>query len=143
HELYYEDINTKRHRMTFSFNTDWEIIKGLSFEPSAALVMSKWSSRYFERANEWNPNREMSHDEVFDSDFILDGILRYTTDLNKHSIDAVAGINFTQKFGNNLYGDGSHAPTDYIPTLNASALEYERVTANIDEDRLLSYFGRI
>src|SRR5699024_5180522 len=80
HELYYEDINTKRHRMTFSFNTDWEIIKGLSFEPSAALVMSKWSSRYFERANEWNPNREMSHDEVFDRDFILDGILRYTTD---------------------------------------------------------------
>lgn len=142
HELYYEESNTNRHRMTFSVNSDWEILDGLSFEPSAALIMNKWSSRFFERAHEWNPNRPMWHDEEFSRDFIIDGLLRYTQDFNKHSVDVVAGMNFTQKFDENLEGDGSHAPTDYIPSLNASATEFERVTSFIGDDRLLSYFGR-
>lgn len=143
HELYYEDFGTKRNRTTMRLGMDWELIEGLSFKPSASIYDVVSRSTGFERYHEFNTRREMYADHEQGTQYMIDGILTYDKNFGDHSLGVLAGTNYTFNRRFLLQGDGENAPTDHIPTLNASSTEFERVTSEILEDALLSYFGRV
>ncbi|QEC52395.1 TonB-linked SusC/RagA family outer membrane protein [Anseongella ginsenosidimutans] len=143
HELYYEDFGTKRNRTTMRLGMDWELIDGLSFKPSASVYQVNSQSTGFERYHEYNTRREMYADHELSTQYMVDGILTYDKNYGDHSLGLLAGTNYTFDRRFLLQGDGENAPTDHIPTLNASATEFERVTSEQLEDALLSYFGRV
>jgi len=144
HELYYEDIETKRYRTTLRFGMDWEIVSGLHFTPSASLYLDENIRNYFERYHEFDKRREMASHHNQDRRYMVDAILTYNkTFVNSHNINIMAGSNITDLHEFNISGSGANAPTDYIPTLNASNTEDERVTTWKGDDRLASFFGRI
>jgi TonB-linked SusC/RagA family outer membrane protein len=144
HELYYEDYKEKQNRTTMRLGADWEIFKGLHFKPSASLYMVEYMYNYFERYHEWDRNRNMAATHNYDQQYIVDGILNYDKTFGEiHNLNAMVGTNYTNFYYFDLNGTGRNAPTDYIPTLNASNTEDERVSSSISEDVLSSYFGRI
>jgi TonB-linked SusC/RagA family outer membrane protein len=143
HELYYEDYEQKRYRSTFRFGLDWEIADGLHFKPSGSLYTDEYIYNYFESYHEFDRNRNMSSQHRQSRNYMADAILSYDkTFIDKHTINLMAGTNLTDYRAFNLSGSGRNAPTDYIPTLNASNTEDERVTSDIFDDRLVSFFGR-
>lgn len=144
HELYYEEYSNKRNRTTLRLGADWEIIKNLHFKPSASLYLVEYIYNYFEKYHEWDKNRNMSSQHNYDQQYLVDGILTYDKIISdKHNLNSMIGTNYTNYYYYDLNGSGRNAPTDYIPTLNASNTEDERVSSTIEEDILSSYFGRI
>lgn len=144
HELYYEDYESKRFRTTFRFGLDWEIIKDLHFKPSASLFLDENVYNYFEKYHEFDKKRNMASHHNLGRRYMVDGILTYDkTFANKHNLNLMAGTNITDYHYFTLSGTGANAATDYIPTLNGSNTDDERVSSEISDDRLASFFGRI
>lgn len=144
HELYYENIESKRYRTTLRFGLNWEIAKGLHFEPSASLFLNEDVYNYFEEYHEFDKKRNMASHHNQDRRYMADAILTYNkTFTDTHNLNIMAGSNITDFHEFNISGSGANAPTDYIPTLNASNTEDERVSTWIGDDRLASFFGRI
>ncbi len=144
HELYYEDYEQKRYRSTFRLGLDWEITKGLHFKPSGSLFNDEQVYNYFESYHEFDKNRNMSSSHSLGRSYMGDAVLTFDKTFNKdHTINTMAGANLTDYHYFILSGSGKNAPTDYIPTLNASSTEDERVSSTISDDRLVSFFGRI
>ncbi len=142
HELYYEDFSTERSRTTMRLGMEWEIIKGLFFKPSGSIYEVNTNSNGFEKYHEYDKRRQMYADHQLGKQYMFDGVMTYEKSLGWHNLSLLAGTNFTFDRQFKLQGDGQNAPTDYIPSLNASATEDERVTSEITKDALLSYFGR-
>nr|WP_320154005.1 TonB-dependent receptor [uncultured Draconibacterium sp.] len=144
HELYYEDYEQKRYRSTFRLGLDWEITKGLHFKPSGSLFNDEQVYNYFESYHEFDKNRNMSSRHSLGRSYMGDAVLTFDKTLNKdHTFNTMVGANLTDYHYFILEGSGKNAPTNYIPTLNASSTEDERVSSTITDDRLVSFFGRI
>src|SRR5690606_28127071 len=58
-------------------------------------------------------------------------------------IDAMLGTSYINDYAYDMEGSGRGAPTDNIPTLNASAPETQRIRTYKSTDVVMSYFGRI
>ncbi len=144
HELYYENIESKRYKTTFRLGLDWELVKGLHFQPSASIFVVDYVYNYFEKYHEFDKKRNMSSYHNQDRRYMLDAILTYGKTFSKnHHLNTMVGSNLSDFHQFNISGSGANAPTDYIPTLNASNTEDERVSTAIGDDRLVSFFGRI
>jgi len=144
HELEYENFCRTKNRVALKMGADWEIIEGLHFKPSGSLYLYEYFYNYFEEWHEFDPLRNMSSDHNVNRQSMFDGLFTYNKTIGSHhNIDAMIGTNYTDNYFYNLSGDGKNAPTDNIPTLNASNTEDERTSSTISEDILLSYFGRV
>lgn len=142
HELYYEDWGTRRNRTTMRLGMEWELAEGLFFKPSGSIYQANTQEDGFERYHVYNTRREMFANHELGTQYMADALLTYDKTFGEHSLGLLAGTNYTFTRNYILQGDGENAPTDHIPTLNASATEFERVTSELNKDALLSYFGR-
>jgi TonB-linked SusC/RagA family outer membrane protein len=146
HEVYYRERHNdiKVYRSTFNLGADWDILPGLSFSPSAYYFTTEGVENYFEAANEVNSNRSASANHNFDRQIQLDGVLNYDKMLtNRHHVNAILGSSYINTYTYRMSGSGRGAPTDYIPTLNATSLETQRVSTTKSDDIVMSYFGRV
>jgi len=144
HELEYENFERTKNRITLRMGADWEILEGLHFKPSGSVYLYEYFFNYFEEWHDFDKTRNMSSDHNMNRQAMFDGLLTYNKTIGSHhNIDALLGTNYTNNYFYNLSGDGKNAPTDNIFTLNASNTEDERTTSSINEDILVSYFGRV
>jgi TonB-linked SusC/RagA family outer membrane protein len=143
HENYYQDYETRRNKITMRLGGEWEFLDDLKFRVNGSVYFNEYKDDFFEKYNVFNQTRQMSSDQTMSRQYMVDAIFDYDRDFGKHSIKVLQGFNYTNDWFHGLYGDGSRAPTDYIPTLNASQTEYERVSSYISENLLLSNFGRV
>jgi TonB-linked SusC/RagA family outer membrane protein len=144
HELYYQDDERKQFRTSSKIGLDWNIIKGLSFLPSASVYRYESNGNFFERASPEVSNRAMSRFNDTQNQVMLDGLLKYTNTFNeKHNLDVLLGTQYVKNHYESFSGSGSNAPTDLISTLNASETERERVTSDISTNKLMSFFGKL
>ncbi|GBF18055.1 MULTISPECIES: SusC/RagA family TonB-linked outer membrane protein [Arenibacter] len=144
HELYYQDDERKQFRTSSKIGLDWNIIKGLSFSPSASVYRLESNGNLFERASREVTNRAMSRFNDTQNQVMLDGLLKYTNTFNeKHNLDVLLGTQYVKNHFESFSGSGSNAPTDLISTLNASETERERVTSDISTNKLMSFFGKL
>jgi TonB-linked SusC/RagA family outer membrane protein len=144
HELYYRDDERKQFRTSSKIGLDWEILKGLSFLPSASIYRLESNENLFERASPEVRNRSMSRSNETQNQVMLDGLLKYNTTIkDNHNLDVLLGTQHVRNHFEDFSGSGANAPTDLISTLNASETERERVTSEISTTKLMSFFGKL
>lgn len=144
HELYYQDITDNAYRNTLQFGLDWEIISGLHFKPSASYYTQENVYRFFEKYNEFNKGRKTQENHDLRKQVMADAVFTYDKVFNKkHTLNAMAGMNYTQNDNYFLQGTGSQAPTDYIPTLDPTKPSEQRTTSKLGKDVLLGFFARV
>ena len=144
HELYYQDISDKAYRNTIQLGLDWEILKGLHFKPSASYYMQENIYRFFEKYNEFNKGRKTleKHDQY--KQIMADAVFTYDKVFSdKHTLNAMIGMNYTQDDTYKLKGTGSEAPTDYVPTLAPTKPDLQRTTSSLDKEVLVGFFARV
>jgi TonB-linked SusC/RagA family outer membrane protein len=145
HEVYYKEKNNdiKVHRVTLGLGAKWDILPGLSFAPAAYLNTSEGMENRFEAFNEIVGTRPVSANHNFFKKVQLDGVLTYDKNLTSdHHINAILGTSYTNDYTYNMTGSGNSAPTDYIPTLNATGITTQRVSTTKDTNIWGSYFSR-
>lgn len=145
HEVYYKEQNNdiKVHRVTLGLGAKWDILPGLSFAPAAYLNTSEGMENRFESFNEIVGTRPVSANHNFFKKIQLDGVLTYDKNLTPdHHINAIIGTSYTNDYTYNMSGSGNSAPTDYIPTLNATVATTQRVSTTKDTKVSDSYFTR-
>lgn len=146
HEIYYKtkynDVNV--HRTNFQVGANWDILPGLSFQPSVYYFTSEGIENYFEAYNVTVTNRPASANHNFDRHIQVDGLLTYNKQLNGvHNVNAILGGSYNNDYAYRMNGSGREALTDHIPTLNASSDLTQRVSTTKTSDALLSYFTRV
>lgn len=143
HELYYRTNNNYVSRTNISLGLEWEILPGLKFEPIFSFYNNEGLSNSFEKANEIFADRRASASHNMDLHFQYDAILSYVKTIKKHNFSAMAGLNQTNDHSYSMSGSGNGAPTDYIPTLNATTQESQKVSTTYYVDKMTSIFGRL
>ncbi|MEN7550704.1 TonB-dependent receptor [Rapidithrix thailandica] len=136
------------NRLTMSVGGNWEIAKGLSFEPSASLYAVQAINNNFQEAYYNTPtqfidsrNASASHSTYWQKQF--DGIFTYNTSLNNlHNVQLKAGATYQDRKNYSLSAAGRGAATDNVPTLNAAA-EPTSVSSSTSQFRTIGFFGRV
>jgi TonB-linked SusC/RagA family outer membrane protein len=107
----------------------WDIIKGLSFEPSASLLREGAYLYTFQPAAFLNgpaaaliTSRTATQTDNVTRQEQVDAVLTYLhTFAEKHNVEAKAGYSHYFRNQRNFNATGQNAATDLIPTLNGSA----------------------
>lgn len=146
YEVYYRenytDVNV--YRTTMHIGADWDIIPGLTFTPSLSWFTTEGKEEYYTAYNVTNKNRNASAAHNLDTHLQGDGLLNYEKTIqDKHHINLMLGTSYIKDYSFDMSGSGYDAPTDYIPTLNATAATTQRVSTTESNDVLMSYFGRL
>lgn len=146
HELYYKEKYTdvKVYRTTLQVGANWDIAPGLRFAPSFSWFTAEGKENYFEAYNETNINRNASAAHNQDRHTQADALLSYERTIgNGHHLSVMAGTSYINDYNYSMNGSGYGAPTDNIPTLNATRAETQRISTTASTEVLMSYFGRL
>lgn len=146
HEIYYRDKynDNKVFRTTFNVGATWDILPGLTFKPAVYWFTTEGIQNRFEAFNEVNQNRNASAEHEYIRQGQVDGVLNYDKNFGAHHhINAVLGYSYIHNYIYTLSGSGYGAPTDNIPTLNATAATTQKITSTESSDAVMSYFGRV
>ena len=145
-EIYYIDKYTKilNTLATFQAGATWNILPGLTFNPTVYYTFTDARTNRFAALNETTGTEIRPSSAVRNhTDHIqADAVLNYVKEAGKHNISGTLGASYNFDRVDNLSGSGSGAPSDLIPTLNASADSTQRVTNTIEREAMLSAFGR-
>lgn len=150
--LYWKDklqrLNNIR-RTTFNIGGSWEILPGLSLNENTSIYYidneqedfnKKYQTQVSSTPNDAREARGM-YERQFQQQHSL--TLTYSKEINKkHNVDAMIGGEYFDYNRFKLQAKGNKAPSDDIPTLNASSDKTE-VYSYKDAYRMLSGFGRI
>ncbi|MDD4711817.1 MAG: SusC/RagA family TonB-linked outer membrane protein [Bacteroidales bacterium] len=143
HELYYRTNLNHVSRINISTGFDWEIIPDLKFEPVFSFYNNEGLTNNFEKANQIFADRRASAEHNMDLHFQYDATLTYSKSIEKNNFSAMLGLNYTNDPSFSMSGSGYGAPTDYIPTLNATTKESQTVSTTYYENKMASVFGRV
>lgn len=145
HEYYYKDqySDNSVYRTNLQLGAEVKIIPGLTFTPIFYYYAGTSDQNRFEAYNEINKNRDAAANRDLIKNLQLDGLLSYTKSFGQHNLNAILGTSYLDQNANIMHGTGYGAPTDNIPTLNASNPETQRVITEMTEDNMMSYFGRV
>lgn len=150
--LYYLDklqrLNTMR-RTTFNIGADWELISGLLLKENSSIYYIDNEQEDFDKKyqlqNSTSPNDTRSARGMYERTFQQQHAvtLEYQKSLKeKHNITAMIGGEYFDTNRFKLQAKGQKAPSDDIPTLNASADRTE-VYSYKEGYRMLSGFARL
>lgn len=145
HEVFYKEKyeDNRVYRSTVNLGATWDILPGLTFKPAAYWFVTEGIENSFEAANEVNATRPASAAHNFDKQLQLDAVLSYDKDLGaRHHLNTVLGSSYINRHAYRMSGSGRGAPTDYIPTLNATSQETQRISTTKSNLVKMSYFGR-
>ncbi len=145
-EIYYGNQYTKiiNNLVTFQTGAVWNIIPGLTFHPTAYYTFTNSSTNKFEALNETTGTeiRPASAIRNHTDHIQADAVLNYSQNIGKNNVSCTIGASYNFDRIDNLSGSGSGAPSDLIPTLNATADSTQRITNTIAREAMLSGFAR-
>ncbi len=138
------NVNTQ-YRMGFAGGAYWDILPGLRLSPSLSFNTSEGITSTFEALNETTGSeiRRATAAHQLNSILQADAVLTYDKSVKKNNFNVTAGTSYIKQHQFVLSGNGSGAPSDLIPTLNATADSTQRITSTISNEATLSYFGRL
>src|SRR5690606_17364606 len=145
YEVYYKEKynDVKVYRTTIGLGLDYNILPGLKFAPAVYYNTTEGIENYFEASNETNRNRNASAVHEQFRKIQADALLTYDKRFNdRHHMNVLLGSSYINDHTYHMSGSGYNAPTDYIPTLNATEPETQRITTTKATDVIMSYFGR-
>lgn len=141
----FEDIR----RSTFNIGVTWEILPGLKLSEASSIYYIDNVQENFDKAylvqSQSSPNKTRAAMAKYDKQVQQQhsATLNYVkTFVSKHNLDAMVGGEFFQWNHFNMQEEGKNAPSDDIPTLNASA-ERTKVYSFREGYRMWSGFARV
>ncbi|HUZ61093.1 MAG TPA: TonB-dependent receptor [Hanamia sp.] len=149
--LYYlgrTNNNTSTNTITLSGGLKWNLLPGLSFEPTASLLyivndLNDFQKSYFNGPVQFVNSRTATGSYTKWDQQQVDAVLHYDRVFGGfHHFQGVIGASYFNRVYNTLSATGSGAATDLIPTLNASALPVS-VSSSSTQQVIDGYFGRI
>ncbi|GAB3254235.1 TonB-dependent receptor [Larkinella harenae] len=134
------------YRLTLGGGLTWNILPGLTFEPSASLYVVEGDSSSFQQSYLNGPlsfidSRIATGKRSTHWQQQVDAILSYTKSVGQHGMDFMLGTSYFDRRFSVLSATGQGASTDIIPTLNASATP-TAVSSSVTQQRIISLFGR-
>ncbi len=135
--------------LTMLLGADWEITRGLSFEPQVSVLSTVNDNRLFQKAalifgpTGYSAARDANegHTKLFQKQ--ADAVFSYSRTFSKsHNIDAKAGFSYFELENTSLNAAGRNAASDLIPTLNASAQPVS-VSSTESNQVIAGYFARV
>lgn len=141
-----QDAKSSMDKTTIIAGARYEIFPGLFFEPQLSLFLQHYNYRFFRKAFYNGPTLDITR--LANSNFSkltqpqADAVLSYYKDFMKNHIDVQAGASYYYQNNFSISAEGKDAPTDLIPTLNASATP-QKVGGTETEHLLIGFFGRI
>ena len=136
---------SNQYRFGFQFGAEWDILPGLKFIPMLYYTSTEGISGTFEALNATTgtETRPATENHNHDHHIQAEAMLNYDKTIKKHHVNAVAGTTWSHDYQRYMSGSGSGAPSDLIPTLNATADSTQRVSSTHTNEAMLSYFGRV
>ncbi|MEO6136552.1 MAG: SusC/RagA family TonB-linked outer membrane protein [Ginsengibacter sp.] len=134
--------------MLMSMGAKWGILPGLSFDPQVSMILNTFNNRFFQQGyyngpTSFNSTRNASGISNKYIQKQADAVFNYVKSINDdHNFKATAGFSYFGVNTTSLTGSGTGAPTDLIPTLNASTLNF-LASGREDFQNILGYFGRL
>lgn len=135
---------------------DIKLIRNLKFRTSLGVdyyskEQRSYKPAYTLSAQSTNERSEATQRMEKGLGLTFDNLLTYSTHIGNHKIDGMAGMSSQQYSGSFLYGksynlafyDLEHAYMDNATDSETATLKEQLQGAPHDEDRLLSYFGRV
>ncbi|RRB07471.1 SusC/RagA family TonB-linked outer membrane protein [Larkinella rosea] len=134
------------YRLTLGGGLTWNILPGLTFEPSTSLYVIETNNNSFQKSYLNGPlafidSRVATGMRQTHWQQQVDAILSYNKSINQHGLDFMLGTSYFDRKISMLSATGQGASTDIIPTLNASATAVA-VSSSITRQRIISFFGR-
>ncbi|GAB3915685.1 SusC/RagA family TonB-linked outer membrane protein [Larkinella terrae] len=134
------------YRLTLGGGLTWNILPGLTFEPSTSLYVIETNNNSFQKSYLNGPlafidSRVATGMRQTHWQQQVDAILSYNKSINQHGLDFMLGASYFDRKISALSATGQGASTDIIPTLNASATAVA-VSSSITRQRIISFFGR-
>jgi TonB-linked SusC/RagA family outer membrane protein len=116
-----------RQKLTIAISGHWDILPGLSFDPQVSSYEEEGYGRTFQPSfwsapGVMNTLRSASQSYSNSRTYQADAVFTYNKQLADHSLEAKAGYSYFNRSGYSVSATGESAPTDLIPTLNASAV---------------------
>ncbi|MGV3504938.1 MAG: SusC/RagA family TonB-linked outer membrane protein [Adhaeribacter sp.] len=151
------DRSNEINRITVNGGINWELLPGLSFKGTGNAYLFENLNQSFQKSTQTyanifaNPPSFSNTSRLSSNNFSRDfqqqynGLFNYVRTLGtKHNLDAMLGAEFFGVRSKALQVQGQNAPTDDIPTANASTL-FAAVSnfSNASEYRIVSAFGRL
>lgn len=136
-------INNRRNKISIAANADYEIIEGLVLSGNCQFFIEQEFTDTFEKSNFWDSRRKAN--AIFDENRTLqyEGLLKYNkTFADNHNFSALIGASRIEFDSYDLIASAFGGSTDDVITLNAAPEKTEASTI-IQEDILISYFGRV
>jgi TonB-linked SusC/RagA family outer membrane protein len=131
-----------------ALNGLWEVVPGLTFEPSASLYRIRGRSWEFQPTYQFAAGQLIDSRDAFESRNLraqaqAEGVFTYNDVFaDVHNVELKAGGSFYHRHFNQFSASGRGASSDYIPTLNASAEETNVFSEETDR-RIVGGFGRV
>lgn len=149
-EYHMDKIKNKNdlNLITITGGLNWELLPGLSFEPTASLFYrleeaNSFQESYFNTPTQFVDSRDATGSYAKWDQRQFDATLNYDKSFdNSHNFQAKLGVSYFHRQNNSLSAGGRGAATDLIPTMNASA-EPVSVYSFASEQVILGYFGRV
>lgn len=148
--LYYlgrTNNNNSENDITLTAGLNWELLPGLTLEPTASLLYKVGDVNNFQKSY-YNGPVQFVNSRIATGSYTkwdqqqADVVLHYNKTFGLHHFQAVAGVSYFHRMNNSLSAQGSGAATDLIPTLNASAQPVS-VSSTSTAQTIEGYFGRI
>ncbi len=151
------DRSNEVNRITVNASVKWDVLPGLYIKASGAGYLFEQLDQSFNRANQTYSNifatppsyndltrrATSTYSKSFQQQY--NAIVNYSkTFAEKHNVTAMVGTEFFGTKSYNMQVSGTKAPTDDIPTVNASTtfVSGDNYT-NRSEYRIVSGFGRL
>ena len=136
---------SNQYRFGFQFGAEWSILPGLKLIPTVYYTSTEGISGTFEALNATTGTaiRPATENHNHDHHIQAETILNYDKKIKRHHLNVVAGSTWSHDHARYMTGEGSGAPSDLIPTLNATADSTQRATSTHTNEAMLSYFGRV
>ena len=154
HQLYYQDYNRNTSQFIVRLSTDYKIITGLSYRPSASLNTVLFRRMDFEKFYPEQSRPRYKYQRIDDRKQIMtDHVLQFEKSINNdHNFMALGGFNFTQNKYFRVIGTSQRSASDYISTIFgdpvSTILPGGTVSPNMtaqsyfEMSRSASYFGQ-
>lgn len=136
------------NKITLATGGSWTLLPGLSFDPQVSVYRTQDNIRGFQPSyltggDVLVTTRTATNRDDITTQYQADAVLTYTKAiLTNHHLEGKAGYSYFERNYSNLQATGTGAPTDLIPTLNASA-NFTGVQTILSKLVLPGYFGRI
>jgi TonB-linked SusC/RagA family outer membrane protein len=124
------DRTNEVNRVVANGAVKWDIIPGLYFKATANAYLFESLNRSFQKSTQTyanvftntigNSSRDAIDRTARDFQTQFNGILNYTKSLGKHNLNVMGGAEYFQVKSSEAQVYGQNAPTDDIPTANAS-----------------------